>query len=260
MAQVKVWPAVIGAVRSPLGLFALAFLVVQTILPFLARKASGGDFTIIVAGSILIMLVAISAAAFLTVRSAHVIQVPGTIEPREPRKVHAQIRYDVFISSPMEAFKTDAQYAADREHVLTIIQALKTRCQLPRVAYAGEEISSRKHFEPEALSVERDIANIAASEYFLLFYPRKLRSSVLFEAGAALAFGKKCVYFVRSQADLPFLMRHAAEAFTNVRVYQYETGDEIIRLLCDLKVLQWKEPRSLGSRSSGTDAAAQAPE
>ena len=68
------------------------------------------------------------------------------------------------------------------------------------------------------VSARDDFDKLEHSSNFLLLYPGPLVTSALFEAGYALARGMPCRFFVKSQLDLPFLMREIPEAFTNVSI------------------------------------------
>jgi hypothetical protein len=85
------------------------------------------------------------------------------------------------------------------------------------VFWAGRNIRRKADFEAADLSAKSDVAAILDSKYFLLLYPEKLASSVLFEAGIALRSCLTSIYFVRNRSELPFLMSQASQAFTNVR-------------------------------------------
>jgi len=67
----------------------------------------------------------------------------------------------------------------------------------------------------------------------MLIYPDKIISSVLFEAGLAVALGKPSVYFIRDRSSLPFLKKKAeqAELPAGVRIYEYESLAKIETLL-----------------------------
>jgi hypothetical protein len=69
------------------------------------------------------------------------------------------------------------------------------------------------------------------SRYFVLLYPKKIVSSVLVEAGWALALGKTSIYFVDERSDLPFLLKQAEQAFSSVRIYDKSDTDAIVKLL-----------------------------
>lgn len=67
----------------------------------------------------------------------------------------------------------------------------------------------------------------------MLVYPEEIVSSVLFEAGIAVALGKPSVYFIRDRGSLPFLMKKAEQAKlpAGVQIYEYESFSKIENLL-----------------------------
>lgn len=235
------WPKILQEVRSFFAFGALVVLAGQGLLVFLARRAEGWDFTLIVIGCVLLMFFAILMTARHSERelaSRTKTSRPEIDLQSEPveAKVSA-LDFDVFVSSPMAAL-TDGQFAADRREVAKIVDCLRTECGKKKVFWAAEKIDRPKKFEPPAVSVERDVRAIEASEYFVLVYYRQSTSSVIFEAGVALALGKKCIYFVRNRNHLPFLMQHLGEVFENVRIYDFESNADIIRLLNEVRVLE----------------------
>jgi hypothetical protein len=118
----------------------------------------------------------------------------------------------------MAAFTTEAAYTAGRADVLRVMAALKEHLDLERVYFAGETIESIAGFDAMAVAVEEDLDKIRNSRIFVMLYPVKIVSSVLVEAGYALALRCPTLIFVRDLADLPFLLRNAAEVLHYVRV------------------------------------------
>jgi hypothetical protein len=68
-----------------------------------------------------------------------------------------------------------------------------------------------------------------------MIYPARMVSSVLAEAGFALAAGKPSLYFVRRAEDLPFLLTRAESlrppAFPPVVIHECPTPDDILRVI-----------------------------
>lgn len=126
--------------------------------------------------------------------------------------------YDVFLSTPMAAYSSDAEYQADRTQYKKLFDSLKQDSDLS-VYWAAEKIESMSDFDALDVSVLDDLKALAQSRYFVLIYPRKLASSVLFEAGYALALNRFSHYFVRDHNDLPFLMGELAGSNPNVRIH-----------------------------------------
>ncbi len=88
---------------------------------------------------------------------------------------------------------------------------------------AGASLKTKNEFEDEELSLSDDLAELRGSKYFMLVYPEKIVSSVLFEAGLAIALGKPSAYFIRDRKLLPFLMQKAEQAISaRVKIYEYE--------------------------------------
>lgn len=217
--------SLIKEIRTPLAFFALTVLVVEGILGFLASKATGMDFTILVIGMITTLFALIGAVAYLANKS------PDRLTGRTPTEIEQFIdRHDVFISSPMAAIQDDEKYKENRKNVLKLVEVFRKECKFKSVYFAGHEIESMKDFEAPNISAGDDIQELRASKYFVLHYPEKIVSSVLFEAGVALELGIPSLYFVKDRDHLPFLMRQAEMAFSNVKIYEFNTADDIVAL------------------------------
>jgi len=211
---------VISAVKSPIGLLALVVLVAEVILGVLAAKADGTDFTILVIG-MLVILGAVLLIVFKKSKSLH--DSPGTEQ--------VAIRHDLFLASPMASFDSDEEYKQEREEILALITTFRKSCKFNSVIYAGRDIEGMKDFDAPDISVKDDFEALKESRYFVMVMPRKLTSSVLVEAGAALAKGKPSIYFVKDRDDLPFLLGQAEMAFGFVKIYEYSTFSDITKLV-----------------------------
>lgn len=140
---------------------------------------------------------------------------------------------DVFLSVPMAAFASDAEYQPFRADAMKIVTALRAQAQLS-VFCALEKIESLRQFDTYGDGAREDIEMLEKSANFVMLYPRKLATSALFEAGYALARGLPCRFFVRDQGKdefkLPFLMRKLPEVFTHVSIIddsEWATYDDI---------------------------------
>lgn len=126
--------------------------------------------------------------------------------------------HDVFLSTPMASFASDAEYRNYRANVMKVFKAIKEGCGY-RVYWAAENIETMSDFDTLDVSVNDDLSALAGSRCFVLIYPEKLASSALFEAGYALANGLHSHYFVENRDNLPFLMRELAGPIPNVRIH-----------------------------------------
>lgn len=129
-----------------------------------------------------------------------------------------RFQYDVFVAAAMAGHEGDAEYRKSRKAVLALINVLKNKCGYRSVFYAGETIGSMADFDPEALALQIDLQAMRRSKNFIMYYPKKLASSTLYEAGWALMLGKPSIYIVNANGDLPFLLNDAGQAFEERRV------------------------------------------
>lgn len=140
--------------------------------------------------------------------------------------------YDIYLSSPMGSLRSDEKYQEMRSQALAILQAFENECRL-KVYYYGRDIQSRDYLDESDLPVAKISQCVEAmrrSKYFVLYYPARLSSSVLVEAGFALALQKQAVYFVKSRDHLPFLLRYSESAFP-VRIHQYKSLEGLLGVI-----------------------------
>jgi hypothetical protein len=139
-------------------------------------------------------------------------------------------KYDLFVSAPLAALPDDDQLRRQRDDVAKLVELAERQFGF-NVYWAARNIRSRADFEAADLSAKRDVDALLDSRYFIMVYPSKIVSSVLFEAGIALRCCLTSIYFVRSNDDLPFLMTQASQAFSNVRTYACPTFGDHLGLL-----------------------------
>ena len=136
--------------------------------------------------------------------------------------------YDVFLAATMAGHKGEDEYKESREAVLALAGVLREKCGLS-VFYAGTAMASMKDFDPKALALHVDLKAMRESRYFILYYPQRQASSVLYEAGWALILGKPSIYIIRDDKKedegLPFLLNDAGQAFRERRVRIFKCPD-----------------------------------
>jgi hypothetical protein len=156
----------------------------------------------------------------------------GSVHPRRPTPI--KFEYDVFVASPMAGYNNKAKYEDQLKDTLAIISALQSYCGIKTVYYAGMKITSVDEFEPTDIAAEIDLEAIRKSRTFVMLYPEEIVTSVLFEAGFALALGRTSVYFVKDREHLPFLMRSApmlSRDFPDVKIYSCEDHTQIVKTI-----------------------------
>lgn len=139
---------------------------------------------------------------------------------------------DLFVASPMSPF-SDAEYAASRESLISLVAELKRRFGFEKVFCPGIVVPSAASFATSYDSVAEDLAALRSASHFVLHYVNAVKSSAIFEAGIAYQLGLPSVYIVRERTDLPYLLRELehfertrnGEAGAKVRIV--EVGDRI---------------------------------
>lgn len=212
--------SIIASVQTPLGLFALVVLVGEAILVAIAVRATGNDVTILILG-ILIVLFSVVVAVGLMARG----------KPHEASKNGDWNRkYDVFLSSVLAGFGNDARLLGEKNVAMQIVRCLEQECKFS-IYYAGREVSSAKDFDHSHIGARKDLQALRDSKYFLMLYPERVTSSVLFEAGFALDHCKSSIYLVRNKDDLPYLMRRLPEIYPSLRTFTFTEPKEILDMI-----------------------------
>jgi hypothetical protein len=132
--------------------------------------------------------------------------------------------HDVFISCPMTSIEA-GEYEAIQQAVYFLTDTIAERGSS---AYSAMRRVGMLSPDPEAIAAETDFAALKSSRHFLMIYPRKVLSSCIAEAGYALGAGIPSTYFVRSDEDLPYALRGAIEASSNVRRVRFHDAQEIV--------------------------------
>lgn len=143
----------------------------------------------------------------------------------------SRFKYDVFIASPMASVASEEDYAKHRNKVLEIEKALMAHCNFRSIFSASRNLPTKADFDANDVALVDDLRAIRESRYFMLLHPERSMSSTVLEAGVALAYGRPSVYFVRSRADLPFLMMQAEQALPGVKIHEYASVADILKLI-----------------------------
>jgi hypothetical protein len=176
--------------------------------------------------------IALAVGGAITTVWGSILLWSGVTHPRRPNPI--TFEYDVFVASPMAGLKGNTAFQEQLQNTLAVIAALQSHCGVKTVYYAGKKITSAERFEPTDVAAEVDLEAIRKSRTFLLLYPSEIVSSVLFEAGFALALGRTSIYFVQDRLHLPYLMRSLpmlSHDYPEAKVYTCRDQAEIIRTI-----------------------------
>jgi len=226
------WAGVIGAVKTPLGLFALVLLVVEAVLGALAIKAEGADFTILTVGLIGIMATIVIIVGLVVRKNPEILDGRPRSEPQA--LTTPDWKYDAFIAAPMAGFSNDPKaYQKNRSDVLRLIKTLKDNAQARDVFYAGESLPSLRSFEAADLSLEQDLQALRASACLILIYPAPIVTSALLEAGVAIGLRMPVLIHLLDGVDLPFLLQHeqgTTGTHGAIHIYKYANFNDILHV------------------------------
>ena len=215
---------ILSAIDTPIRLAALIVLVVEGFLGVLLAKAKPEDTTLFVILMVVVLLVTI--ILFFVLESKRIgkdnIAVPkiGNVESQKK-----DFKYDVFLAAPMAGINTDEDFTRAMSKMEELLAVLDDECNFKRIYFAGKGMKTKKDFDNAGLSVKEDTDAIRDSKIFILVYPQRIVSSVLYEAGIALAYGKPSFYFGN---EFPFLMTQANNAFKHIKIYTASSIDDVI--------------------------------
>lgn len=126
--------------------------------------------------------------------------------------------YDVFLSAPM-SFDTEEEYQEVRNCCLQIIDSLKEHTPFEKVYYAGHDKETKESFTAANHAAIDDLKALKKSKRLILYMPRKIPTSAIFEAGYAFRKTLPTIYLCHNDNDLPFLMKELNGCFRSVNKY-----------------------------------------
>lgn len=121
--------------------------------------------------------------------------------------------YDIFLACPMSAYSGD-DYDRMRNSVIDIIKKIRMRDKQSRIFCPAVEIKDLASWDLPQTALEEDLAALEQAELFVMIYTRPIPqkvSSVVVEAGMALAHRIPSLFIVSDRSDLPYLLRSADE-------------------------------------------------
>ena len=170
-------------------------------------------------------------------------QFKGNLYEKNPLKLVQAIRkaqkqkqsYDVFLAVPMAAYENEAEYQAARSEVLKVVEAFRVDCKF-KVYCAIEQCPTMKSFQTTDVSAKLDLKAIKNSRNFVMIYPRKISSSILVEAGFALALRKYSIYFAANRKELPYMLQDIAGSFPDVCVHELDCASNYDCIVNEIKI------------------------
>jgi nucleoside 2-deoxyribosyltransferase len=116
----------------------------------------------------------------------------------------------IFLAAPMSGFSSDAEYRQHRDIVNQACDLIERSGH--SVYFAGRSIASQADFTIAGEAFRHDYSHLVDCDFFALYYPVPVRSSVLVEAGMAIGLGKPCLLVAQRTDDLVYLLRQASES------------------------------------------------
>lgn len=220
-------------------LLGLAILVAQGILLFLANRLDGLAQILLVVGTLVLLLIAVTGGIYLEAKRISSNRTAAPLKPSENPQIAFKYTSvsskpnSLFLSAPMDAFDNAETQVEHREVVLQIQDSLRKHCGIEYTYYAGTDIQNGEEFQSPAVALRQNFQKLCEAEKFIMIYPERLASSILFEAGMALGLRKDSVWFAKEGKKLPFLMRRAEGAsekggLPKIQIYYYDSPRKIL--------------------------------
>ena len=141
------------------------------------------------------------------------------------RKIGIPGMYDVFISCPMSSVEDIKEYKQMLDTIKKIDAIIR---EAGHSSYSAIlRIGNSRSMDPEHIAAKTDLEALTKSRRFLMIYPKEVVSSCLLEAGYALISHIPSTYFVRSDEDLPYMLRGAVEAYGSASRFIYQDPKKI---------------------------------
>jgi len=129
----------------------------------------------------------------------------------------------VFISMQMSHL-AQKEYSEAREDIMALIYELR---KYHEVFFYNEFIHNLAEFNESKFDPHAYLKEIEHCDYFIALILEKIPSSIYFEAGYALAVGKKSVYYVIDDNVMPLVMHTASSDHKKIKVIRAKSLNDI---------------------------------
>lgn len=137
----------------------------------------------------------------------------------------------IYLAAPMRSLDEE-EYGNTRALMIKLSEVLRRFPAVHSVHYPGTSHQQAKPSDA-LMNLNAGLRELGRSDILILYYPRRVASSVLFEAGYALARGKQVIIMVRDPQDLPSILR-AARQLTGVREFVCPDEPSAFDILSDI--------------------------
>ena len=139
-------------------------------------------------------------------------------------------KYNIFLSVPMSSIAQDEDFASHKAFIINIEERVLRNGKIKSIYNPMKGISRKDLMDLPRVSIEKDLAALDRSAYYVLILPGPLASSVVFEAGYAYARRLPSLYFVKDVNHLPYMMREP-QITDAIQIFLYTSEDDITRML-----------------------------
>ena len=139
--------------------------------------------------------------------------------------------YDIFISYPMKGLKNEEDKNILKDIVIKVKNNLERNFPKIKVFVSIDDDSS----EGKLLrSKTENFEALSSSNCFIFIYPKEVVSSVLIEAGYAIALNKICIFLSPSKESLPYLLALNIDREKNFFFFSYKKCSNLPELITEI--------------------------
>lgn len=148
-----------------------------------------------------------------------------------PEEIDSYDTDTLYLACPMASLD-DAQYQKMRTLITNVRDAIGTYCKIKKKKiYAPvTQIDRRERFDGSEKAIADNFEKMKRAEYYVCLYPYNVASSVTTEIGYCIALKKNTIIFLKDGISLPYILSGSDKALPFVKIYGYNTVDDIINI------------------------------
>lgn len=143
-----------------------------------------------------------------------------------PQDINHVNKDTLYLSTPMASID-EPTYNEQRNFLLELHNLLLS-IGFKNIVCPAISINNQSNFDGSTKANFDNYRELKQADSFIGVYPKPLPSSVLIEIGYAIALSKRIVIFCRGKEDLPFMLREADSTISNLKIYEYQSYEDIL--------------------------------
>lgn len=148
-----------------------------------------------------------------------------------PESVESYVHGSVYVGAPMASLENDELYEKSRQSLLLMIEVLEKAHGFTSIFAPISRIARKSDFDGKEDSIEMGFSELKQCDYYVFIFLQRCISSTLIEVGYAIALRKKCIIFVKTRKELPFMLEQADKRNPNIKIYECSDYDDLVALV-----------------------------